>query len=69
MRNGQRGLKQRESRMNLCICDDEKLVADALQRIVKEEFKKMNMSVKIDKLYSGRELLNKIRCYDAVFLI
>lgn len=54
--------------MKVAICDDEKIVTASLKKLVEAGFQKRGENVVIKEFNSGKELLEEIQLYSAVFL-
>lgn len=54
--------------INICLCDDDNIVAKGLRRIIDKELKKRNLNANIIIVNSGKELLSIVENTDVVFL-
>ena len=54
--------------LNISICEDEKIQADELEKMIKEKLNSINIDYSIQKFSSGEELLNGYKDTDIIFL-
>lgn len=62
--------KQFNNKINIAICDDERIISNEISELVKTEFKKEEIEVKISVFEKGEEILNinNIHYFDVIFL-
>ena len=54
--------------LNISICEDEKIQADELEKMIKEKLNSINIDYSIQKFSSGEELLSGYKDTDIIFL-
>lgn len=54
--------------MRIAICDDEKIVTARLREIIESSLQKRRVNATIKEFNSGKELLEEIQLFDAIFL-
>ena len=54
--------------LNISICEDEKIQADELEKMIKEKLNSINIDYSIQKFSSGEELLSDYKDPDIIFL-